>query len=236
LLVSAFACDASDVLFTTNVASDLARTKHTVSVLGVYRDGRMSMGGWDVLAPHVEAFLGPGPGSAHCEVGYESLESSNEALVSAVDEFARSDGPTDPLLSLLAPAAHGDLILVLTFAGKLAEPTSDGGPENATPVQSGRSSVPGGLRGGGSAALGSSPSDTPADLNHLEISASLFSVALGRTVALVAMQYLGRNNDEAAAKFGTKLQQSLPNMKCVGWNWGASIDPDRIRAKIKEED
>jgi hypothetical protein len=33
---------------------------------------------------------------------------------------------------------------------------------------------------------------------------------------------------------GTKLSESVPNMKCVGWNWNAAIDPDRIRSKIDE--
>jgi hypothetical protein len=28
--------------------------------------------------------------------------------------------------------------------------------------------------------------------------------------------------------------ESVPNMKCVGWNWNAAIDPDRIRSKIDE--
>jgi hypothetical protein len=35
-------------------------------------------------------------------------------------------------------------------------------------------------------------------------------------------------------KFATKLGQSLPNAKCVGWNWSAGIDPERIRSKLNE--
>jgi hypothetical protein len=67
-------------------------------------------------------------------VGYDALVSSNAALASAVDEYARADGPTDDLLAQLAPAAQGDLVLVLTFAGKLPEPATDAGAAGAAPA------------------------------------------------------------------------------------------------------
>jgi hypothetical protein len=229
LLVAVAACDQSDVLFTTKVPSDLARTTHAASVLGVYRDGRMSMAGWDVLAPYVE----PALGSAHCEVGYDTLVGSNAALASAVDDYARANGPTDELLAQLAPAAQGDLILVLTFAGKLPEPVLDAEAVGASPAPA----AGGGSGRGRSAGLGgphAAQSDSPRDANQLEISASLFSVSLGRSVALVGLQYLGKEKDDAMAKFAAKLKQSLPNMRCVGWSWKASIDPERVRSKINE--
>ncbi len=56
------ACDEGDVHFTTNFASDFTPGRHTVSVLGVYKDGRMSSSGWETLSPHVA----PALGASHC--------------------------------------------------------------------------------------------------------------------------------------------------------------------------
>jgi hypothetical protein len=229
LVVAHFACDQG-AIFTTKVASDLASTKHTVSVLGVYRDGRMSMGGWDTLARYVEPALGSGSG--HCEVGYDALVSSNATLASAIDEYARADGPTDDLLKQISPAAQGDLVLVLTFAGKVPEP-AEAGVVDAGFVRTDRTKS--GVGRGGARSLGVHESETPADLNQLEVSASLFYVALGRAVALVGMQYTGSNIDDAMMRFAAKLTQSLPALKCTGWNWNTNIDPDRIRAKMGTE-
>jgi hypothetical protein len=77
--------------------------------VGVYQDGRMSPRGWDVLAPYLVRALGP----ARCDIGYDSLTSSNSVLADAVDGYTKEDGPTDDLLAQLAPAAQGDLVLVL---------------------------------------------------------------------------------------------------------------------------
>jgi hypothetical protein len=230
LLVAVFACDEGDAHFTINVASDLAPTPHAVSVLGVYRDGRMSTRGWDVLAPHVARAFG----SSACDVGYDSLTSSNEDLAKAIDEYARADGPTDDLLAQLAPAAQGDLVLVLTFAGKLPNRATDAGAAPPATAPSGTGGRGGGRRGGGGRAGGVPRAESVKDTNLLEISASLFSVSLGRSVALLGMQYSGASMREAMTQFGTKLMGSVPNMKCVGWNWNAPIDPDRIRSKIDE--
>jgi len=224
-LALTFLVACGDGVFTTKLASDLASTHHTASVLGVYRDGRMSGGGWDVLAHYVE----PALGSTRCDVGYDSLvfSSSNAALASAIEEYTRADGPTDDLLFQLAPAAQGDLVLVLTFAGRV--------PGRNPSTGSVRTDAPGaGLRPPGGGPPGAQKAESTKDTNVLEISASLFSVALGHSVALVGMQYSGSSAEDALTRFGAKLRQSLPNLKCVGWNWNASIDPERIRSKINE--
>src|SRR5580698_8128873 len=98
VVMAALACDEG-AIFTAKVASDLASTKHAASVLGVFRDGRMSINGWEVLAPYVEPVLGAG----RCDVGYDALVSSNAALASAIDEYARANGPTDELLAQIGP-------------------------------------------------------------------------------------------------------------------------------------
>ncbi len=207
------------------LAPDFTPAAHSVSVLGVYKDGQMSTEGWESLAPRLAATLGSGP----CEPGYNALTSSNQALADAIDDYTRDNGPTDDLLAYLAPAATGDLILVLTFAGKLPQKATldagAAGPRSPTPASTGRA---GRGRGGGRAG-GPQRTQQPKDPNLVEISALFFSVALGRSVAQIELQYTGASLDEAMTKFAAKVAQTMPQERCVAWNWEAPIDPERIR-------
>jgi hypothetical protein len=223
-LLAAVACDPGDVRFSATLAPDFAPAGHSVSVLGVYKDGQMSADGWVTLAPHLAAILGSGP----CEPGYNTLTSSNTPLADAIDEYTRDNGPTDDLLAYIAPAATGDLILVLTFAGKLPQkPTADAGaaPSSSTPGSPGR----GGRGRGGGRMGGAQRTAPPKDTNLVDISALYFSVALGRSVAQVELQYTGASLDEAMTKFAAKVAQTIPQEHCAAWNWAMAIDPDRIR-------
>ncbi len=228
-LAFAAACDEGEARFTTKFASDFTPARHTVSVLGVFKDGRMSLDGWDALAPAVTAALG----ADHCDVGYDALASTNGTLADAIDEYARAEGPTDDLLAQLAPAAKGDLVLVLTFAGKLPQRgTADAGAQRSTqaPSASGGRGGGRGMRGAGRS-RGTSP-ERPVDTNVIDISASIYSTAQARSVAFVAMEYSGTSVNDALTRFSTKLGQSIVGLSCVGWNWDAKIDPDRIRKAI----
>jgi hypothetical protein len=232
IVVFAAACDEGDAHFTTKVASDFAPARRRVSVLGVYKDGRMSPEGWEALAPRLGTALGPTP----CDVGYNQLTSANGALADAIDEYARANGPTDDLLAQLAPAAKGDLVLVLTFAGKLPHRASaDAGPRPqalAAPSAGARGGGRG-MRGGGRTG-GAPRSAAPVDPNALDISASLYSVAQARSVAMVAMQYSGTSVDEAMTQFGARVAQTIPGLLCAGWSWDTPIDPERVRQSIDE--
>jgi len=220
-LLCAPACETSTV-FTTKLASDFAPAGRTVSVLGVYKDGRMSEGGWAILKPHVLPALGGGV----CTPGYDVLAPADSPLAQAIDDYTVADGPTDELLAQLAPAARGDLILVLTLAGRL--PVQRKVDVTATP-QSG-SAAPGGGAGGGGGGRWSNVTPTgPEDPNALDISASLYSVRDARSVGLLALQYRGDSVNEAMAKFGARLANTFPRAVCADWNGDVKIDPERIR-------
>jgi hypothetical protein len=232
-LVALAACDEGDAHFAVRFASGFAPAAHTVSVLGVYKDGLMSSAGWEALAPHLGAALGAGA----CAPGYDALIGTNAPLASAIDETAQANGPTDELLGQLGPAAKGELVLVLGFAGKLPrKPVHDGGaptsPGPGSAGMGGRGSGRG-MRGGGGRRSGpsASPSDDP---NVLELSATAYSVSAGQSVASVVLRYSGASVDEALAKFGAKLAQVLPRMKCEGWNWDVKLDPETIRRTVDE--
>jgi hypothetical protein len=223
-----------DASFTTRFASDYVRDRHVVSVLGVYRDGRMSSDAWGSIGPKISAALG----AKSCNIAYaEPLVSTNGTLWSAIDDYARANGPTDDLLVQLAPAAKGDLILVLTFAGKVRGPVKGPLAEEAAAASSGGGGGPGGPGGMGGRGAGGPPRASGrhkenSDTNALDLSASVFSVARGHSVALVSMEYSGTSADEAIALFSAKLARELRGTTCAGWSWDAPVDAAHIRQMI----
>jgi hypothetical protein len=225
--IVAAACGDETAQLTTKVASDFNPAGHAVSVFGVYQDGRMSSTAWEGLAPSLRSALGGGP----CEPAYDALIASNSALADAIDERARADGPTDELLMQLGPEAEGDAILVLTLSGAVPHATAvDAGapaPPAPVPGRGGR-----GMRGGARPRAPQSQ-ETPRDV--LDLSATLYSVAAGRSVAAVELQYSGTSLDEALRRFAAEVAHSLPQMKCAGWNWEKNlINADRIRQGVPE--
>jgi hypothetical protein len=225
-----------DASFTTRFASDYVRDRHVVSVLGVYRDGRMSSDAWGSIGPKISAALG----AQSCNIAYaEPLVSTNGTLWSAIDDYARANGPTDDLLVQLAPAAKGDLILVLTLAGKVRAPLKGPLAEEASAASSGGGGPGGGGPGGGGGIMGGRGAAGPrasrhkdTDTNALDFSASVFSVARGHSVALVSMEYSGSSADEAITLFSAKLARELRGTTCAGWSWDAPVDAAHIRQMI----
>jgi hypothetical protein len=222
---SALACDNGGADFTVKYASDFVPAPHTVSVLGVYQDGRMSLGTWVDLSPYLTHALG----SASCAAGYDLLVSSNQDLANAIDEFARDEGPTANLLTQIAPAAPGDLVLVVTLAGKVPQRRASAGAPEGAPVATGMGSPRHRGRGGGGA-----PEAAAKDTNQLDISAYVFSVEQKRSVALVGMQYRGVSLEDAMTRFGAKLAEAMPSLKCVGWRWDVKIDPQQLHAHLAQ--
>ena len=222
----------SEAVYATTFAPDFSPPHHVVSVLGVYKDGKMSSEAWDAIAARVSRSLG----AASCEAAYtESAMSPNHALWSAVDEYTLANGPTDDLLAKLAPAARGDLILVVIVAGKLPTPEKIKIQDENQNRQAQRNMAPqgGGLGGGSGLSRNSGPMfrahAPPAAVDRLDLSASLFSVHKAASVALVALEYSGESVDEALAGFTAKLASALPGATCTGWNWEAKIDPEAVR-------
>jgi len=222
LLVSA--CNAGGARFNTQTAASFVPARHSVSVLGIYKDGRMTIDTWDKLAPH----LVPALGSSPCEVGFDSLVRSNQELANAVDDRSRAEGPTGSLLAQLAPAARGDLLLVVTLAGRLPQHQGQGEPPEGAPVPNGMTTQRK-RRHQAQNSAGGAP-----DPNRLEVSAALFSVPEHRSVALVSMSYGGQDADDAMTRFGAELAQVMPNSTCAGWNWDFKIDPASLRAPVAE--
>ena len=216
------ACGGGSARFTTQTAAGLVPAPHTVSVLGVYKDGRMALGSWNKLAPHFASALG----SAPCEIGFDALVTSNQDLANSIDEYARDQGPTSQLLTALAPAARGDLLMVVTLASRPLEDPAEAGPPVGAPVPNGM------VTQRKRHSHGQNAAGNAVDPNRLEVSASLFSVTQNHPVLLVSLSYAGQNTEDALTRFSAELARAIPNSRCVGWNWDVKIDPAMLRTTV----
>ena len=176
---------------------------------------------WDVVAPRLSNLFGRGA----CTAAFGAdLVSNSAPLASAVDEYTRNYGVTDPLLDEFAASAKGDLILVLSTAGKPPSPSTDGEPAPERPPET--------IRGAGGARRGSPPPGNPhrpAASRTVEVSASLFSVPLRRSVGSVVERYTGKSAEQAIANLEDKLREGLPGLRCEGWDFDAHpVDASRV--------
>jgi hypothetical protein len=227
----------SDAQITTRYAPTFTHAPHTVSLLGVYKDGRMNPDVWEQIGPALSTPLG-----GKCGPGYDSLVNGNPALSAAIDDYARANGIGDDLLDQLGPAASGDLIMVVTVAGQV-----NGKGQNLPDTAAVQGGPPGGsmnnrYRGAGSVggpSGGRGPTGAMrrpqalADGASFEMSASLFSVRDHKSVGLVALAYSGQSVDDAVAKLAARLGVELPGSTCAGWDWSAKIDDQRIRELVE---
>jgi hypothetical protein len=212
-------CAGEDAHFDVQFAPEFKGQGVSVSVFGVFRDGRMSVDAWDELGPK----LSPSFGSGMCDVAYgKRLLESNGSVARDVDDESRENGVTDELLGRFGSRAKGEAILVLTMAGEVAGARDAGASANAVappappPPTRGR----GGRRG---RSMGGPPGGRSrgAERSSFELSASLFSVRLGRPVAVVSMTYTGVSHAEALEKFRRELEKTFPRAACAGWDWDA---------------
>jgi hypothetical protein len=225
---SAFACSPREH-WTSQFATDFKPSGHTVSVFGVYRDGQMSTEAWSALRPRFEPVLG----RRECEIAHDhSFAEGDSPLFVAVDDYARANGPTDDLLAQLSPAAEGDLILVLVEAGRLPAPEEKTNAVNSSAAAPGPNAS--GSQRSGLSTFAPKKHSGDGDPNVLQLSASLFSVAQGRSVALVDLRYSGDSVDDAIGEFTARVARLLPDTTCRGWNWHTDVDPERIRRLVQE--
>ena len=216
--------------FTTRTAAGFAPGGHKVSVLGVYKDGRMNPDVWEQIGPGLAASLG-----GQCPLGYDSLVSTNPGLSGAIDDYARANGIGDELLGAISPAAAGDVVLVVTVAGHVgAHPPGLDDLGSMTTGSPGQTSNK--YRGPGASQTPTStqnvmrrPRQALADGSAFEMAVSLYSVAKGASLGLVAMKYAGPSVDDAVSRLAERLRADLPGLSCAGWTWGASVDEAKIR-------
>ena len=223
--------------YRTDFTSGFTRGAHRVSVLGVFKDGRMNFESWEVLAPAFSAAFG-----GKCGSGYdEQFVNEHSALAAAIDDVARADGLGEDLLTEIAPAASGDVVAVFTLAGRVEkahvdvrEPAPSGGSGGMGPGGSNANA------GGAAGALGAripmahrGKNATDTNIATLSVSATLYSVSQKKTVGVVELEYTGENAQDAIAHFAAKIRDYMPGSTCNGWNWAVPIDEHRVRDLVE---
>jgi hypothetical protein len=218
LLLSTLAgCAGEDVELATFVTPGFpAGSPHTISVFGVFRDGRMNEHSWDELAPKLASMLGPEP----CPAAYGAeLLTEDGALAAAIDDYSRNYGVTDPLLDELAKAAKGDLVLVLIIAGAVRTKHSEAERPRPAP-------------GPGAARMRRTTyARAPRADSGFEVTASLFSPKQHEIVAALTLHYAGPSEDAAIAKIANRWAELFPRTTCETWDFQAHpVDADAVRA------
>jgi len=226
-LVLGFATGCGDdAQFTARYATGFTQSDvPRVSVLGIFKDGRLNSEAW----PDV----GPGLSGPICHGGCEALFMPGKdlppAAAAAISDFARDNGVTEELMGELAPFAEGDAILLLTVAGKPPRQTADSKDKKPGAP----STPPPGRRG----ARGMGPTQSPIaphDTSVYQISAILYSKVARKSVAEIAMAYTGPSIDDALKKFAARITLELPAVKGAGWKPEVNVDPEKIR-KLGED-
>jgi hypothetical protein len=213
LSLATASCAEGGADFHARFEPDFTPGPTTVSVFGVFHDGRMSHESWEKIGPRLSPMLG----QKACEVGYgDRLSTERPDLFAAVDASVRDEGITEGLLEQLAPSAEGEMILVVTLSGYTVrakdmdeERTQNGSTPRRTSGSQLRSGPPRSGRGHG------------AELNEIGISGTLFSARTHHPVARLSMVYSGLNLDDAIGKFVGRLATTIPGSTCKGWRWGA---------------
>lgn len=226
LCVAAAGCGGQSQ-FKVTYLSGWPRSGTKISVFGIKRDGLMSKAGWDALNPELSAPFG----ARSCPVAYsEELFASNSAFGEALESYVRANGVTDRLLRELAPAARGDLILLVTSSGR---------PRTGSEVETAAANAPQRRFGGGgrrAVARGARRDPPPSSESSADyqLSALFYSVRDHETVGVVELGYSGSSAEIAFSEFRARLESEFPGASCATWNWSVPIDPLKIR-KLESE-
>jgi len=180
----------------------------TVSVLGVFRDGRMSRDSWDPLSAKISAALGSDKDA--CKAGWgRAMREAEPDLAQWLDAQTRENGMTEEALARVAPRARGDLVMTLLTYRYMP-------PARHAPAQARPRAQFGGRRGYARGATRIAPEP---EAHVFELSASFYSAREHKLVAEVNLRYEGDDLDEAMDAFATKLRALLPGARCAGWTW-----------------
>jgi hypothetical protein len=222
LALTLMACAGDPVI--VKYAPGLQRAGRHISVFGIRRDGLMSPSGWAALGPYASAPFSEEP----CDVAYsEATSAAVPALASAIEAYVRENGVTDELLDQIAPAAKGDMIMLLTVAGHPLAAVED--PTGASYQRSLPPSMGSGShRGNARSQAKNRTNEASSNADALELSASFFSIRDHRAVGLATMRYSGANTDQALTQFTTRLEHEFPGSTCSGWDWSVPIDDTKI--------
>ena len=225
----------------------------SVSVFGIFRNGRLSPEAWEDFGKALSAPFSQGI----CKAVYDVVfTDANPELAAVIDDYTKENGVSDELLEKFSSLATGDTILLIAMDGqvpKAAPPSAEGpskpaqapspsGPGNSGGSGAGGGMVPGGGRGmgrgGGGMGRGGMGSRRPqsASVQHAkpdkgfwELTAHFYSVRLHRSTRQVKLNQQGQDIDGDLKLFAAKLGTEISGVPCRGWDSTAKVDGDSIR-------
>jgi hypothetical protein len=224
LLTATLAAACSDVgAINLKLAPGFTPSRAPISVLGVFKDGRMSTEAWISMGPPISSALGL-VGDV-CEAAFaERLQQEKPDLFAFVEEDTRNNGITEEMLGKLAPQADGDLILAISVHGRIVQAAperEDMPPPSAGAMRPGAAGQ--GLRPGRAGHRGGPGRSTAP--SGLELTASLYSIKAKKSVARMSMGYTGTSVEDAFRRFAAEIAGVVPGSTCRGWHWK---DPSQV--------
>lgn len=230
----------------------------TLSVFGVFRNGRMSTEAWEDFGKALSTPFSQGI----CKAAYDIVfTDANPELAAAIDDYTKENGISDELLDKFAPLAMGDTILVIAINGQLPKPAAVNAEKPSKPAQDPSSSGQGNHGGSGAGQEGSlgggrgmgrggggmgrggmggrrsqsaSAQQTQPDKGFWELTAYFYSVRLRQSTRQVDLTQQGQDIDGDIKLFATKLGTEIPGVPCHGWASIAKVDGDSIRNLAKQ--
>jgi len=202
--LSALLLSCGGVQFEVTHGPDFAGWPRTVSIFGVYKDGRMSLEGWNDLGRPFSSALG----KDLCDALYsQELRAADPRLAMSIDEATQNEGISEAILDKLGAFAEGEAIVVVSMRTR-------GGRRplraSASANVARRRDVP------------VSPIDGDGEIH---LAATLYSPSQHVPIGRVDMTYPGSNTDEAVQKFVVKVRETLGGTVCKGWKVGAPKAP-----------
>ncbi|HEY5284285.1 MAG TPA: hypothetical protein VIM14_15950 [Polyangia bacterium] len=230
-----------------------ATKPESVSVFGIFRNGRMSPEAWEDFGKVLSTPFSQGI----CKAAYDVvLTDAHPEMAAAIDDYAKENGVSDELLEKFAPLAKGDTILLIAIDGQAPKPAAPSAqkptkpardpssPGQGSPTSSASDPTmgPGGGRGMGRGGGGmgrsgmgrgrsqSSPAQqTKPDKGSWELTAYFYSVRLRKSTRQVELKQQGQDIDADLKLFAAKLGTEIPGVPCRGWDSTAKIDSEAIR-------
>src|SRR5262249_21142209 len=145
----------------------------------------------------------------------EATLSALPQLMAAIDSYVRENGVSDALLRVLAPAAKGDTIMLISVSGRAQRSSGGGSSTQAALPPSGR----GGGGRGGRRMRGGMPENRGSGSNEQSaapytLSASFYAIEDAEAKGLIELEYTGSDGDEAQALFRERLDTEFPGSHC----------------------
>lgn len=182
-----------------------------IAVLGAFTHGRLSAESWYPLAPRVSSALG----RTTCDAAFgDKLKRADPELYEKIDADVTENGITDEMLDRIAPKSGADLIMTITIHGRIDRSMTPAATSQDPTIPGYRPGAAGGNPGRGRQSRG-----RVMEWRGIEMSASLFSTKLHRSVGRITLRYPGSNADAAVTAFAAKLGMELQGSKCQDWSW-----------------